>query len=103
MTVPGMTSANPMFVPGPLAVISTETRRHYRSTERKLVEAVAQDPEIEHPMNLSIFIRDENGSGEAHLIGKVPSKREYERVEEIVRTNVKDEMTVVNEIVVDEE
>jgi hypothetical protein len=90
-----------MFAPGNLTAITEENRRRYRGTERLLVSAVAQDPEVEHPTNLSVFIREQSGSPEVHLIGKVPTKREYERVEEIVSTNVKDEMAVVNEIVVD--
>ncbi|MFP4564621.1 MAG: BON domain-containing protein [Spirochaetia bacterium] len=64
--------------------------------EKHLMKAIIDDPLIRDKTNISVKHED----GDLHLIGKVGSEDEKQRVEEIVKVNTREEKTIVNELTV---
>jgi hypothetical protein len=88
-----------MFTPIGAVALTAHQKRAAKALENKLLEAVIQDPEVEHPTNISVFIRDEGGKQYVHLIGKLVDEKERDRVEEIARSSTGTDAIIVNEVV----
>jgi hypothetical protein len=68
---------------------------------RELEKAITEDPEIDSKTTISV-VPEEKGSKitAIHLNGTVGSDREKERAQQIVSVNTREEVEVVNELVV---
>jgi hypothetical protein len=71
--------------------------------EQKLMDAVIEDPELEDTTNISIDIEDKGAFKEhlVHIIGKVKTKDDKDRVQEIVEKNTRKELKISNELAVE--
>lgn len=71
--------------------------------EKVVQEAIIQDPEIEDFHNIAVELKSGGllGKEELHLIGKVGSKRQKQRAQELAESNTKNQVHIVNEIVVE--
>jgi len=66
----------------------------------ELQKAIVEDPEIQSKADISVDTVT-NGAkvSEIHLIGAVASEKEKERAKEIVTVNTRNEVKIVNELV----
>lgn len=69
--------------------------------KRELMNAIAQDPEVTDVTNIGVEPVLEGGKvASIRLNGKTGSRKDAERAAQIVHVNTKDEVDVINEIVV---
>ena len=71
--------------------------------EKKLMDAIIEDPELDNTTNISVNIEEKGAFKDhlVHIIGKVKTKDDRDRVEEIVEKNTREEMKISNELVVE--
>ncbi len=73
----------------------------HKSLRDELQRAIVDDPEITSKTDISVDLKaDGDKVSEIHLIGSVGSKKEMQRAEEIISVNTKNEVKVVNDLVV---
>lgn len=71
-----------------------------KDLRKELQKAIVQDPEIQHKADVSVDVRTDRAKvTEIHLIGSAGSDREKERAEQVVAVNTRDEVKIVNELV----
>lgn len=69
--------------------------------EDELQKAIVEDPEIASKADISVDVTtDGKKVTEIHLVGSVASDKELQRAAEIVSVNTRDEVKIVNELVV---
>jgi hypothetical protein len=97
-----MSSNQPIGPEGiPSAVFTNTEKKENKELEKKLLEALVQDPEIENSTNISAVVKKERGNRVVHLLGKVDTEKERLRAEELVKINTPEGHSIVNEIVTD--
>ena len=71
--------------------------------EEKLMDAIIEDPELKDTSNISVNIEDKGAFKDhlVHIIGKVKTTDDSDRVQEIVEKNTRKEMKISNELVVE--
>jgi hypothetical protein len=101
MTYGTQAAGGRMFTPVGMAALNAQQRKANKALESKLIDAIVEDPEVQHPTNISVFAREESGDRHVHIIGKLVDEKEKERVEEIVANNTPNDTVIVNEVVLD--
>ena len=81
-------------------VASMRDSGNREALEKKLREALIEDPEIQDATNLSATIEREKGDTVARLLGKVKTELEKARAEELVRNNVPADVEIDNQLTV---
>jgi hypothetical protein len=80
-------------------VFTPEEKKENKQLEKKLMEAIIQDPEIGDATNVSVIVKKENGTRFVHLLGKLETEKERDRACELADTNTPIDFEVINEIV----
>jgi hypothetical protein len=71
--------------------------------EKLIQEAIIQDPKIKDSDHISVKMEKKGAfkADEIHLIGKVSSKDQKQRAEELAAINTPDSLTVMSELIVE--
>jgi hypothetical protein len=72
-----------------------------KELREELQKAIIDDPEVENKADISVYLETEGTKvSEIHIIGSVGSEKEKQRVAEIVSVNTRNEVEVINELLV---
>jgi hypothetical protein len=80
-------------------VFTPEQKKENRQLEKKIMEAIIQDPEIGDATNVSVVVKKENNMPFIHLLGKLETEKERDRAHELADKNTPINFQVINEIV----
>lgn len=87
--------------PGEAAALSTIWKiDEKKALRKKLLEIFVQDPEITDAANISVTF-DDTKMKELHLIGTVDDEKSLKRVVKLARDNSGNDITVVNDLIVE--
>jgi len=74
------------------------TDSEYEKQAEAMQQAINEDPEIEDPSNLAVFIKKESGVPTIFVIGKAASKLDRRRVLEIANEHRREDQVVRDEV-----